>query len=181
MKKNPATRLATVIASDAPIKFGTPVHVVACNLGPDLYWLVAANGEIADGAFSNITLRAADLLFEVPREGENRLFAIVVNMPGYLPNSEDRVVASSAQNAAEAMRAEVDRLLDDAVESESMSDEEATSDLASIDSAIADGDLPYRLHHDNGQAWHLPEMNLVVNAIPIAFADLEDEEADYLF
>lgn len=107
-------------------------------------------------------------------------YAIVSNMPGYLPVSEDRVVAIGEDDAARAMRDEVDRHLDYAVESEQMTDDEASSDLAALDSSIRDGDIQYRIRVDGGQSWPLPEINLVVNCIPIDSDDLTDEERDYL-
>lgn len=113
-------------------------------------------------------------------ENGAQAYAIVHNMPGYLPVSDDRIVAIGEDDAARAMRDEVDRLLDYAVESESMTDDEASSDLASIDSAIADGDLQYRIRVDGGQSWPLPDINEVVNCIPIDSDDLTDDELDYL-
>lgn len=116
---------------------------------------------------------------EVVGEGA-QAYAIVHNMPGYLPVSDDRIVAIGEDDAARAMRDEVDRLLDYAVESEAMSADEADSDLASIDASISDGDLQYRIRVDGGQSWPLPEINEVVNCIPIDSDDLTDDELDYL-
>lgn len=169
-------RHATIIGADAPLVAGTRVSVVRCNLGPDLWWLVAIDGRmVEEDGLSNLQIRTRNLDFS-----PHFLYAITTNIPGYSPEG-DRTVARGEQNAAEAIRSQVDFLLDSAVEGKQMSDDEASSDLASIDAAIASGDLQYRMRFERGSTcWVLPELNLMVCATSIPESDLSDDERDYL-
>lgn len=108
-----------------------------------------------------------------------RIYAITTNIPGYSPEG-DRTVAQGEDDAAAFMRADVDRILDNAVESGTMSDDEASSDLASIDSAIADGDLQYILQRDGAASYLLADLDLVVCATRIDASDLDDDEREWL-